>query len=279
MESESTYDFPQKGIHRHVSDYIRSLPDLSGKVVLDIPCGDGRASLEFMKKGAEVRALDLFPDFMKLEEVEAGYADLAEPLPLDDNSVDFVICQEGIEHVSDQHRVLAEFSRVLKKGGMLLITTPNYSNVRSRLAQFVIESDFWKRMPPTEVDSIWFAEDGSNRIYFGHLFLIGVQRLKSLSSFTGFTLERNIRTDISNSSLLFGLLLYPLIAVSSLLTYVVYRDENRQVERSRRRSVLWSRVRLNLDPATLFCKHTFWVLRKEHNLSSVIDELKGMHRK
>ncbi len=50
---------PKKGIHKYVAEYIHSLSDLSGKTVLDIPCGDGRASYEFLKKGAKVIALDI----------------------------------------------------------------------------------------------------------------------------------------------------------------------------------------------------------------------------
>ena len=77
------YQFPTGGIHRFVSYAIKSMPDLTGKIVLDIPCGDGRASYEFIKKGATVLAYDLFPDFMKVEKIKAQYADLSHPLPLE----------------------------------------------------------------------------------------------------------------------------------------------------------------------------------------------------
>lgn len=50
-------------------------------------------------------------------------ADLHD-LPLDDESFDFVLCTEVLEHVSEPERVVAEFSRVLRPGGRLLLTTP-----------------------------------------------------------------------------------------------------------------------------------------------------------
>ena len=53
--------FPRRGVHRVVARYLEAMPDLPGKVVVDIPCGDGRASAIFHRKGAHVRALDLFP--------------------------------------------------------------------------------------------------------------------------------------------------------------------------------------------------------------------------
>ncbi len=37
-------------------------------------------------------------------------------------SIDYIICQEGIEHIPNQLKVLEEFNRVLKKDGVLLIT-------------------------------------------------------------------------------------------------------------------------------------------------------------
>ncbi len=136
MVDDNKYNFPRSGIHRYVKEYIRSLPDLSGKHILDIPCGDGRSSYEFNIKGADVIALDLFPDFMKIDEQSAKYADLSETLPVESNSIDYILCQEGIEHIPNQLNVLKEFNRVLKKGGILLITTPNYSHIRARLSHF-----------------------------------------------------------------------------------------------------------------------------------------------
>jgi SAM-dependent methyltransferase len=49
----------------------------------------------------------------------------AEALPFSDESFDVVICREVIEHVKDTDAVFVEMKRVLKRGGYLLITTPN----------------------------------------------------------------------------------------------------------------------------------------------------------
>ncbi len=279
MIKEDSYNFPKKRIHRYVAEYINSLPDLSGKVILDIPCGDGRASYEFINKGAKVKALDLFPKFMKPTEIKAEYADLSETLPIENESIDYVICQEGIEHIPNQLKVLQEFNRVLKKDGILLITTPNYSHIRARLSHFFLESDYWKRMPPTEIDSIWFAENDSNKLYFGHLFLLGVQHLQSLLTFSGFRTCRRIKTDVGNTSLIMGLVLYPLLVFITLIAYLLYRSKNTYVTGKRRYQILWERVKLNLSPTTLFYKHIFWVLHKESDYRDVIDKLKEMHRK
>ena len=278
MARDDRNPFPTRGIHRYVARYIRGLPELAGRTVLDIPCGDGRATWEFRKKGARVVSLDLFPGLMKLEDAEAAYADLMEPLPLEDASVDCVISQEGIEHIPDQLGVLREFNRVLKKGGTLFLTTPNYSHARARLFRFLIENDHWKRMPPTEIDGVWFAEEASDKLYFGHLFLLPVQHLASLATLAGFRVAERVRTDPGNTSIVLGVLLYPLFALFSLLSYFSYRKKNVHVPREERRRILWERVRLNLSPTTLFYKHSFWVLTKEHELDEVARRLKAMRR-
>ncbi|MFT4845461.1 MAG: ubiquinone/menaquinone biosynthesis C-methylase UbiE [Cellvibrionaceae bacterium] len=279
MTDGNDYNFPNTGINKYVGEYIRSLPDLSGKTVLDIPCGDGRASYEFKKKKADIVALDLFPHFIKLDNVSAKYADLSEMLTVASESIDYIICQEGIEHIPNQLKVLEEFNRVLKKDGVLLITTPNNSHFRAKLSHFLFETDIWKRMPPTEIDSIWFSESNTDKLYFGHLFLLGVQHFQSLITFTGFKTSRRIKTDIGNTSVIIGLLIYPLFALFSLLTYISYLKKNPHIDPEKKRNVLWDRVKLNLSPTTLFYKHIFWELHKENDLDEVLAKLKDLQRK
>ena len=276
--TQDPHDFPATGIHKYVTEYVRSLPDLSGKTVLDIPSGDGRSSFEFKKKGADVIALDLFPDFMKVDAVTAKFADLSGTLPQKNESIDYIICQEGIEHIPNQLNVLEEFNRVLKKGGILLITTPNKSHARARLSYFLLETDLWKRMPPTEIDGVWFAGEAETKLYFGHLFLLGVQHLQSLMTFTGFKVNKRIKTDAGNTSIILGVVLYPLFVLFTLLSYFLYRKKNSHIEQNKKNSILWERVKLNLSPTTLFYKHIFWEVEKNKELNEVVTELKLMQR-
>ena len=278
MDRQVDYNFPKTGIHRHVVEYIRNMPDLQGKTVLDIPCGDGRTSYELKKKGANLVALDLFPDFIKLDNVSAEYADLGETLPIDSDSVDYIICQEGIEHIPNQLNALQEFNRVLKNGGTLIITTPNNSHVRARVSHFLLETDLWKRMPPTEIDGVWFAGNEESKLYFGHLFLLGVQHFQSLITFSGFKVNRRIKTDLSGSSLIMGIATYPLFLTFTIFSYFSYRKKNPHIEKNKKRRILWSRVKLNLSPLTLFHKHIFWEVRKTKDLDKISAELKLMQR-
>lgn len=273
---DEKYEFPHAGIHQFVVKYIESLPDLTGKVVADIPCGDGRASFSFKQRGATIKALDLYPEFVKVEGVEPNFADLSKRLPLEDSCVDYLICQEGIEHISDKIRMFQEFNRVLKKGGTLIITAPSISHVRGRLSMFLVESDLWRRSAPNEMDSVWFSEGESDRLYFGHLFLIGVHHLLTICTLCGFETVERRKTKVSTTSVILGILFYPFIALMTLIAYNSYKRKNKHVEKSRRYAILWERVKLNLSTTTMFRRHIFWVLRKDKELSEALADIKEL---
>lgn len=275
---DQTCEFKHGGIHKYVQEYVDSLPDLTGKVVVDIPCGDGRASYAFRKRGATVRAFDLFPEFMKIDGIDAQFADLSERLPVDDASADFVICQEGIEHIPDKVRMFREFNRVLKKGGTLVFTAPSISHARGRLSWFLFETDLWRRMPPSELDSVWVTEGGSDRTYFGHLFLIGVHHLQTICTLTGFSVLERRKTKTSGLSVFLGILFYPLLAIMSLVAYQSYKKKIGHVDPAKRDEIFWQRVKLNLSPRTMFCRHLFWVLRKEQEISEAHEDIRQLTR-
>ncbi len=275
---DKQYEFPARGINKYVSRYIDDLPDLTGKIVVDIPCGDGRSSYGFRRKGATVRSFDLYPEFMKIDGMEAQYADLMESIPMEDSSADYLICQEGIEHIPDKIGLFREFNRILKKGGSLVITAPNISHVRARFSMFLLESDLWRRVAPTEIDSVWFSDEESDRLYFGHLFLVGVQHLQTICTLSGFKVSDRLKTNRGNTSVILGILFYPFMALASLMSYASYKKKNTHVDKDRRYSILWKRVKLNLSPTALFYKHIFWVLKKEKEYSEVIEDLKMLTR-
>src|SRR4030067_3462098 len=51
-------------------------------------------------------------------------ADLNDTLPIPEDAYDNVICFNTIEHVFDEHKLLAEMLRVIRPGGRLIITAP-----------------------------------------------------------------------------------------------------------------------------------------------------------
>jgi ubiquinone/menaquinone biosynthesis C-methylase UbiE len=66
-------------------------------------------------------------------EAECYSLDLeSEPLPVEDETFDFIICSEVIEHLDvDPMFMMSEINRVLKTGGKLILTTPNAVSTHS----------------------------------------------------------------------------------------------------------------------------------------------------
>jgi SAM-dependent methyltransferase len=56
-----------------------------------------------------------------------------DPLPYPDNSFDIVTCSEVVEHLDNYRRLISEIHRVTKRGGLVVLTTPNVINLKSRI--------------------------------------------------------------------------------------------------------------------------------------------------
>lgn len=113
----------------HVERYQFAKSFVIGKHVLDVACGEGYGSAAMLKAGASsVVGVDIAPEVCEHARrkygVDARVGD-ALALPLDDASVDLVVSFETIEHVTDPAKFLAECARVLRPGGMLIVSTPN----------------------------------------------------------------------------------------------------------------------------------------------------------
>ncbi len=101
------------------------LDGLPRGAALDAACGTGRHSAYLAALGHEVIGVDTSPEMLgrAREKVPGGQfneADLHD-LSLPDDHVDLVVCALALMHVPDLEPVLAEFVRVLRPGGSLVI--------------------------------------------------------------------------------------------------------------------------------------------------------------
>lgn len=113
------YDFAKK--------YLRS-----DFVVLDAACGTGYGS-EILSKlvskvvGLEIsdHALDWARGHHQKTNIEFKKANLNKTMDLPSDYFDAIISFETLEHVENQGNMLSEFKRVLKPGGVLIISSPD----------------------------------------------------------------------------------------------------------------------------------------------------------
>lgn len=117
----------------HVNRYTFASKYVEGKRVLDIACGSGYGSLilQVQGKAEKVIGVDLSPEAVihaRNEHKEASvdfFGGTIENIASLEAQFDVVVSFETIEHVTNCEGTLAEIHRVLRPGGMLIISTPN----------------------------------------------------------------------------------------------------------------------------------------------------------
>ena len=115
-----------EGAHRFF-EFVDKWPVSGGARVLEVGAGFCWASREFVKRGAEVVAVEI-TEYLKVADLyirenlffERVYADMNN-LPFLDNSFDIIFSAATVHHSSDLLKTFGEFYRVLKKGGKVIL--------------------------------------------------------------------------------------------------------------------------------------------------------------
>lgn len=122
-------------------DIIELLPN-NAKDILDVGCGtgifEGILLLYEDKSGMNITGIDGSPKCIEVAKSKqipnaVFLCGDAESLPFRDNSFDCCLLIEVIEHISDKWSAVKELKRVLKPGGILIITTPNKRDIVLRM--------------------------------------------------------------------------------------------------------------------------------------------------
>lgn len=139
-------------IHERVLELLLAEPGWrSWTRYLDI--GAGRGSL-IKRVTARIpmhtNVCDYTDELMTLPGQSVDIANLNhEPLPYGNETFDVVTATEVIEHLEDFRRVVREIHRVLKPGGVCILSTPNILNLNSRLR--FLSFGFWNLFGPLPV--------------------------------------------------------------------------------------------------------------------------------
>jgi 2-polyprenyl-6-hydroxyphenyl methylase/3-demethylubiquinone-9 3-methyltransferase len=108
-------------------DFLRD-ESLRDKTFLDAGCGTGLFSAVAAQRGAHVTSLDvgerLLSEVASKCDSHRVVGDVAH-LPFADASFDVVLSTEVVEHLPHPEQGVRELCRVVKPGGLLILTTPN----------------------------------------------------------------------------------------------------------------------------------------------------------
>lgn len=117
----------------HYHRYLAVKDLAKGRRVLDAACGEGYGTQILSEYSKSIVGVDISAEAIQLakkrytsENIEFCEATI-EKIPYPDSSFDMIVSFETIEHVDEeiQEAFLKEVSRLLKKDGLLIISTPN----------------------------------------------------------------------------------------------------------------------------------------------------------
>ncbi|WP_321947699.1 glycosyltransferase [Paraburkholderia sp. J10-1] len=115
----------------HVHRYLCAAELCEGKNVLDIACGEGYGASLLARNAASVIGVDIAREAIDHASRQHAGANLeyrvgsAEKIPVADASIDVVVSFETIEHHDQQNEMMAELRRVMRPGGVLVMSSPD----------------------------------------------------------------------------------------------------------------------------------------------------------
>jgi ubiquinone/menaquinone biosynthesis C-methylase UbiE len=121
------------GVIEHLHRYAVAREFCDGRTVLDIASGEGYGTSLLAAVAAFVYGVDISSDAVEHARTKYRASNLsflvgeAIAIPIDDRSVDVITCFETIEHLEKHEEMFAEFCRVLKPTGLLILSSPESS--------------------------------------------------------------------------------------------------------------------------------------------------------
>jgi SAM-dependent methyltransferase len=118
----------------------------------DDPCAYRRALQTIKGKVQRVYGCDVDPALLGNRSVDEHLLiQRGQPIPLPDHSVDLIVSDHTFEHLTEPGSVVAEFKRVLKRGGWICARTPNkyaYTSLPTRAVPNLLHAAVLRRVQP-----------------------------------------------------------------------------------------------------------------------------------
>lgn len=148
-------------------EYILNHTDLKNKKVLEVGCGGGILSMPLARLGAKLTSIEPSAELYdvaikKAEEESLDINFLNIPIEnMQDNDFDVILIMDVLEHVENQIDFLKQAESLLKKDGILIISTINKTMLSKIFVKFIAEDiariipkgthEFEKFISPREV--------------------------------------------------------------------------------------------------------------------------------
>lgn len=160
----------------HLHRYALAMNFVRGdKVILDIACGEGYGSYLMSKSAQRVIGVDIDKETIDkaIEKYKASNLEFkigrADEIPIQDHTIDIIISFETIEHHDKQDEMMIEIKRVLKPGGLLIISSPNkkyYSDERRFVNKF-----HKKELYEAEFKNLIHAHFENTKFFYQNMFI------------------------------------------------------------------------------------------------------------
>ena len=152
--------------------------------VLDVPTGTGVLAGRLKGMGFEISCCDINATYFSIPDLSIDLGDLNQRLPYADFTFDYVICLDGIEHTENPYNTIREFRRMLRKGGKLYLSIPNFLNIERRV-RYLFTGGLSKIPSHETIQKVW-----NNDLSMAHLSPLGYPLLKFVLEHYGFRVLR-----------------------------------------------------------------------------------------
>ena len=200
-----------KNTHNVVFELLAEEADC--RKVLDVPCGAGAFTKRLLDVGVRVVAADC-QNILHLDGADFASVAMNEALPFAEDEFDAIVCIDGIEPITRPFDFINECRRITRRGGVLIISTPNLMALRSRWRWLLTGFHQGEKIPLDE----------SRPTPLHHVSLVSFTDLRYRLHTRGFRIT-GIR---ANRYRLIGAIYGVLAPVAYLMTRWVFRKEGRR---------------------------------------------------
>jgi len=178
-------------VYRNNQDIILSLLDVDTRgSVLDVGCNAAEFSMKCAERINTKHIFGIEIDWGSTkqagERINVINSDANRTLPFKDNSFDVIVANQVLEHLYSADHFFREAYRLLKRGGYIVLSTPNLSAWHSIFFMLLGMTPPGLHLSEIQVGN--FLLKGTET--HGHIRLFNVSALKDLAKYHNFQLER-----------------------------------------------------------------------------------------